>query len=479
MTTINDVRAAIQAALPPDASAEAGSLRAEDIYFPASHKNALRLESSLIIGGRGVGKTFWTKVLSASDLRETLVQWVPDLQNVDVHLGFSANENLNNFPVERVFVQLLNAGFDTEIIWTAVLMRWLAPLAEEPIPMGSWTDTAAWVQQEPEKEARILQGANEALQQRGKRGLIVFDALDQTTPNDWDTMNKLVRGLLKVVLRLTRTSCIFGKIFLREDQYTASVVDFPDSSKLQATRCDLAWFLHELHGLLWHTLCNAPPESGVLLRGIYEKHEGVLETKGGVYCISLAVTMSEERQKKLFHALAGPKMGKDTKRGVPYLWTVSHLADSRQRTSPRSFLVALKKAATDSERYAAQGYEYPLHYESIKRGVQAASQVRVAEMKEDYPWVESLFNPLERQFNVPVESSVIIGLWQEAFPTGMGKWIKQPPQMRHGDWDGVLKQLEHMGMCSTMRDKRINMPDLYRVAFNIGRKGGVKPVANS
>ncbi len=27
-----------------------------------------------------------------------------------------------------------------------------------------------------------------------------------------------------------------------------------------------------------------------------------------------------------------------------------------------------------------------------------------------------------------------------------------------------------------MKDERVNMPDLYRVGFGLGRRGGVKPV---
>ena len=30
-----------------------------------------------------------------------------------------------------------------------------------------------------------------------------------------------------------------------------------------------------------------------------------------------------------------------------------------------------------------------------------------------------------------------------------------------------------------MRDGRINMPDLYRVGFGLGRKGGIKPALRS
>jgi hypothetical protein len=40
---------------------------------------------------------------------------------------------------------------------------------------------------------------------------------------------------------------------------------------------------------------------------------------------------------------------------------------------------------------------------------------------------------------------------------------------------GVFRYLEQLGLINFMRDGRVNMPDLYRVGFRLGRKGGVKP----
>ena len=50
------------------------------------------------------------------------------------------------------------------------------------------------------------------------------------------------------------------------------------------------------------------------------------------------------------------------------------------------------------ERYPQ--HELALHYESIKRGIQKASEIRVQEMAEDYPWVPTILSTL-RGMNVP------------------------------------------------------------------------------
>ena len=98
------------------------------------------------------------------------------------------------------------------------------------------------------------------------------------------------------------------------------------------------------------------------------------------------------------------------------------------------------------------------------------------EITEDYPWVKRLFAPLRGQFNVPVEFSCIEALWAQAFPKGFGEHEKLPVEAKQDGWRGLLQQLQHLGVCSVKKDGRIDMPDLYRVAFSLGRKGGVKPV---
>ena len=473
MLSLQEIRTAIREALPREPSAEAADLRPGIVYFPPSHLKALQLESSLVVGGRGVGKTFWTWFLSNAALRDDF----PETRHTEVRIGHAVPEQPELFPGKDIISKLLAEKFTAESIWTAVLVSWLATITNEYPPRGSWPETTQWVQNNPEYVSRLLQRANACLQGQGKRGLIVFDALDRTS-DDWESMNSLVRGLLKVILRLKSYKFLFGKVFLREDQLTQTVINFPDASKLQMSRCDLIWELHDLHGLLWQTLCNAHGEHGNILREVYKRQGAVLHQSDNIYFISHEAQRQTELQKNLFNALAGSKMGKGEKRGVPYLWTVGHLADSHQRTSPRSFLLALQRAAEDSlERDPS--YAFPLHYESIKRGVQEASRLRVDEIIEDYQWVEQIFAPLRGQFNVPVEFSCIEDLWEQEFPNGFGEDGKLPIEAKQDGWRGLLRQLQHLGVCSIKKDGRIDMPDLYRVAFSLGRKGGVKPVNRS
>jgi hypothetical protein len=161
---------------------------------------------------------------------------------------------------------------------------------------------------------------------------------------------------------------------------------------------------------------------------------------------------------------------------VPYIWTVGHLADGQGRTSPRSFIAAIRQAAEDTlDRYP--DHQHALHFESIKRGVQNASEIRVNELAEDYPWVKAVLTPL-KGLTVPVAFESIQQRWEEIYPSGIqgaNMGGRLPPQHAERGWSGLREDLLTLGVFEERKDGRIDMPDLYRVGFGLGRRGGVKP----
>jgi hypothetical protein len=433
------------------------------LYVPLSHLKALKLDAHVVVGGRGVGKSFWTAALQSESLRSLLGSTSPDLNDIVVQVGFAGAEAIERYPNADVFEAFIADGGDPYDLWRAVVLRWVAARACQNIPATSWTDTVAWLKGRPENAARLMQ------QPRDWRGLILFDALDRTS-NDWQRMDNIVRGLLRTMLWLKNFPGLYGKVFLREDQAERTVFNFPDASKLTATKAELTWARHDLHGLLWQRLVNAPADHGAMMREICAS-----EQRGGVWLIAGEMKRESESQRRAFERLAGPWMGRDRRRGVPYTWSVGHLADGRGQTSPRSFLAAIHQAAEDSsERYPH--HEYALHYESIKRGIQKASEIRVTEVAEDYPWVTEALSVL-RGMNVPCTYEDILLRWQERFPTGPQDIHSErlPAQHASRGWEGIREDLQRLGLIETKKDGRIDMPDLYRVGFGLGRKGGVKP----
>lgn len=476
MRDVVEVRRAIIEAIPMTTSVHGDTPDERVLYVPPAHIKALRLECNLVVGARGVGKSFWTAALSSEDLRASLGKSVKDLERTDVHVGFGVAPNIAAYPDGDVFNSMMQAGRAPYDIWRAVVVRWVAKIAGQSVPQENWYASVDWVASNPEDVAKLLQTANATLSTARRFGLIVFDALDRTS-REWDRMDDIVRDLLRVVLWLKSYSSLHAKVFLREDQSDRTVTNFTDASKLLATKAELTWAPHDLHGLLWQVLCNAPSTNGEVCRDIYREVVGQeLPEINSVWNISEEVKREGAKQRDLFEAIAGQWMGRDRRRGVPYVWAVSHLADGRGRASPRSFLAAIGQAAEDSmEKYP--DHVFALHYESIKRGVQRASEIRVSEMAEDYPWVTQVMGPL-RGLSVPCPADILEKSWIEAFPGGVSVAASSslPPQHAERGWAGVRSDLERLGVLETMRDGRVNLPDLYRVGFGMGRRGGVKPI---
>lgn len=273
MSDAKKIRQAIIDAIPYTTSSYVESPDHRLVYLPPAHAKALRLESNVVVGSRGVGKSFWAAALNTPPLRAMLGTSIRELENIQVRIGFANKENIEAYPNGDVFENLMAESFSPYDIWRAVVLRWLAGVVGEMIPVDSWHATTAWVKANPEPLARLVQRANEAFQSKGEKGLIVFDALDRST-HDWQVMDKIVRDLLRVVLWLKSCSMIHTKVFLRDDQFSRTVTDFPDASKLSATKAELTWQPHDLHGLLWQLLCNAPDEHGEILREVYKSAIG-------------------------------------------------------------------------------------------------------------------------------------------------------------------------------------------------------------
>ncbi|MCC6156591.1 MAG: hypothetical protein IT350_00965 [Deltaproteobacteria bacterium] len=337
------------------------------------------------------------------------------------------------------------------------------------------------MKQQPEWIERFLYDRDRTFESEGKSWVILFDALDRTA-SDWPTMNELVRGLLQAVLDLRPYRRLRAKCFLRTDQLNESeVATFPDASKLMAEKAELDWPANELYGLLFQYMGNA--RDGAFRKAIeseswfkWPQIEGTDESVAWLPPSSLR--HDAELQRRVVHTITGPWMGRDRRRGDPYTWIPNHLADSQGKTSPRSFLAALRHAADETSKQYPE-HEYALHYESIKRGVQKASEIRVRELREDYPWVDTLMKPLRGKV-VPCDFAEIESVWDEVLMELRSRVEQQverlPPAQLAAGAEGVRRDLENLGIFFRIKDGRVNVPDVYRLSYNIGRKGGVPPV---
>ena len=506
-----DLRRDLISALPADVAQESEKISKTQLYLPWSHSRALRLESSLVIGARGVGKSVWSQALQDPERRKILADNLFPYR-LQVSPGFGTASNHANYPPPQKFDDLLNHhNHSAYTVWQAVLCRALATAMHQDdrpqtIPMATWLETVNWVvANEGESVAALIEQADEWFQERNEGLLLVFDALDRVSNSNtrhWKIVDKAIRDLLRLALQLKASRRLHAKVFLRTDQYErGNFADIPDLSKLQATRVELIWSRIDLHGLLWQRLTNAPSNTSTRHRFRTWCHNAALSQRslldsdpfggdssstptvreGERWPLPRVLQQNDQLQRTLFEKLAGPWMGKDRRRGVPYLWIVNHLADGQGQTSPRSLLAAIRRAAEDSqERY--DDYPLALHYESLRRGVQAASRIRIDEIAEDHPWIRELMHPLEG-LSVPCAPEQFEDRWQGKFgqiPDEVPDLpARLPERLSKQGFQGVMEYLKQLGLITFMLDGRINMPDLYRLGFGLGRKGGIKPALRS
>jgi len=476
----HDLREGLIAALPEETSQHGETPRAGQMYLPAPHAKALHPNNTLIQGMRGSGKSFWFLALQSGELRTLIGAQVGLDASTQVTVGFGQVPGGNLFPSKDTLIQLIKDGCEPRRIWQAVVFRQvLGDMAPREFKdLTAWKARIQWIQDHPESMDEHLYNADIQLDAQKQHHIVLFDALDRTA-DDWPTMNTLVKGLLQVVLETRSFRRIRLKVFARPDQLEdPSVANFPDASKVMNQKVNLDWPRRELYGLLWQYLANDAGCGQRLREGASLAIPSArwIQTEG-IWIVPELIRRDEDVQKQLFHAMTGPWMGRDKRRGFPYSWLPSHLGDARGEVSPRSFLAAVRHAASDSPRLEQ---EYLLHYESIKQGVQEASRIRVRELEEDYPWIKTLFDPLSG-ITVPCPFDDIRAVWREKkvidqLRRGIeSSTVRLPPIHIDDGEDGVLIDLLDLGLVEKLKDQRINLPDVYRVGYGMGRRGGVKP----
>ncbi len=480
------LRQALRDSLPPVDHAGAEPDREPAFtYVPPSHARALDPDTSVVEGIRGAGKSFWWAHLSSERHRQFITGAFPEARfdaRVKVVQGFGAQATSVDAPSQDVLAALIK-DFPARPIWRAVFAHKAGFAAPFPAS-GKWTERVAWVASNPEEFDEMLQLVDADLAVQNQTLVILFDALDRLA-DDWPSIRPLAKGLLQIAQDLRATRSVRFKVFVRPDMLEdREIVGFPDASKLLARKAALTWRRVDLYALLFQCLGNAS-QGGDTFRDLTA---GVLKLSwgkaGDAWLLPPPLRTDERMQEQAFIALAGKAMASGPsgyKRGKPYTWLVNHLQDGLEQVSPRSFFAAVRQAAeqTPEDNSLAIGYR------ALQAGVQAASQIRVDEITgEDYPWVDLIMQPLRGKLTVPCAAQDIGNIWQKeqtlsSLRAGLqrsGGAVKLPPQGLEEGVEGVLKDLEDLGLIKRLKDLRVQMPDVYRIAFGFGRRGGVTPL---
>ncbi len=443
----------------------------ERVFFPYGHRGVLDMKRQLVVGNRGMGKSFWTHALTNPTVRERVAKAysIPVLAKTKVVLGFNGSTKLIGVTPTVDEIQAAHkAGDDPALIWQAVILRAVQSIrSSEGAP--SLTDALKQLKSHPRAYAEKLTAVDEAAAEDDSFILIVFDALDRLSL-DWTSIRGLTKGLLVTALGLQSFRSIRSKIFMRVDQFAdPELFRFPDGSKIRNDYVNLAWQPYELYGLLFFELLRQEAAAPALKELARRMDAQSALPVGG------RSSAGPQTQELLITAIAGEFMGSSSKRGRVYTWVPLHLSDAANNCSPRTFLTAWKTA---SEHVPAPQQQAVDHL-GLSEGVRRASNARLTELSEDYPWIKLVLAPLRRQF-VPIERSLLFDFWKESKvieqilkrSSGEG-WLAPIGVIIEHSPDALLQTMASIAVMEIRANGKINVPDIFRVEAEILRKGGV------
>jgi hypothetical protein len=437
---------------------------------------------------RGAGKSHWWAALNLPEHRRYLAAAFPESRiesDFETSQGFGLGLTPEEAPSKDTLASL-QTKYKPRHIWQAVVAAHSKLPPPFPQDAARWEPRVRWIQDNPEDYESLIYNIGNDLSNRNRKHLILFDALDRLA-DDWPEVRPLARALFQLALDMLANRGLRLKLFVRPDMLEdKEILSFPDSSKLLARKVALTWQRADLYALLFQCLANEESHGADFRKHCGTTFDVLWEKKrtGQAWVLPDRLRYDESLQKEVFHALAGPAMAAGQhghKRGFPYTWLPNHLVDSRDQVSPRSFFAALRSALAVE---VPVQWPYPLHFKGIQAGVQDASTIRVKEItQEDYPWVEPLMEPLRNKIVVPCPVDDILDLWKtagtirnlERTTAQQGAVKLLPPHFEEGPL-GVLRDLKDLGVLDYIWDGRVQMPDIYRIAFGLGRKGGVKPL---
>jgi hypothetical protein len=454
--------------------------KSEDIFAPETHASALDPATPIVVGSRGTGKSFWAGVLGQDDTRAAAAKAYPrlGLKNVKVGFGFTGVGGEEGIAVDAIN-QIVRPDASTEearAFWWATILRAAARAIEATTPRLSqlFSTSMDW-----EAREDVLLRYERGLRAENKVLLIVFDALD-TVAATWPRRRLLTESLLEVVWAMRAYRMIKLKLFLRPDQIDDDALRFVELPKLRTGAVRLTWTRTDLYGLLYARLALTPDRT---VNSAFRKLLGSLNISAGDRSAILSrrwsLTADSNDQVRVMEAFAGPYMASGPhgyKKGKTYDWPIRHLADAFDEVTPRSFVGLMIAAA----KYGPS--DRVISPEGIRHGLRAASKTRVDQLHQEFPWIKGVLAPLDGLL-LPQEEELVFRVWQRAETVNTlivdaeaNKYLPPFPaegQQRERD---LFAALERIGVMFRRRDDRIDMPDLFRVAAKLLKKGGTTPL---
>ena len=479
------IRSAL-ASLPSDHDAVGDhSPTVEEIFTPDQHANALDPNTTVVVGARGTGKSFWAGVLGKDDTRAVTASAYPNLHldQLIVKSGYSGlpNDYTVSAKIVDKWVPKNQEVEQAPEFWQAVIIRaanWALSQDDEPQPISEVMKRYS----DPEDAEKELRSLDRQFIASSRTLLVTFDALD-TLSREWVRSSRLVDALFEVIWALRAYRAMKAKVFIRPEQLDDETLRFVELPKLRSGRVELEWEQVDLYGLLYWRLSN-PPSAAESFRSLVEEDGITIPSDAIQKRRRWSLLTDRNIQKKVMDRFAGLYMGAGPKKGGTYDWPYKHLGDSQGKVTPRSFIELFVGAAKFGQAPAQQ----VISAKGIEHGLREASKVRVNQLGVEYGWVKRALAPLAG-IAVPCGLNAIFQRWNEsdtikvileaASDEQTGFLPPFPLPSKGSEVELLASAMQRIGLLSVREDNRVDIPDLFRVAAKMLRKGGVPPRQNT
>ncbi len=470
--------------IPGDVSNDAvgaNIAKLQDLYAPETHATALDPTTPIVLGPRGSGKSFWSSVLGQDETKAAAAEAYPRLGLAKLQVGFGYTgvggpDGVSADAIDAAVPEDAKIDQAKAFWWATILSAAARASGKIRARPGSFMqDARDW-----EARENLLSEHEQRLRTESKTLLVVYDALD-TVARTWPRRRLLTEALLEVVWAMRAYRNIRIKLFLRPDQIDDDALRFVELPKLRTGAVDLKWSGTDLYGLFFTRLAKTLDEKA---RTAYEgllAQQGFPPSNASIILTrrwSLMVEPSD--QKRLMVALAGRFMGKGTyahKKGSTYNWPITHLADAFSEVTPRSFLGMMIAAA----QYGAPPPDRVINPDGIRHGLRAASKTRVDQLHQEFPWIKGVLAPLAGLL-LPQEEDSVFSVWRQADTLNRlvedsekHGYLPPFPVREPGGEREIFSAMKRIGVMFRRKDDHLDMPDLFRVAAKLLKKGAIAP----
>jgi hypothetical protein len=456
--------------------------RVEEIFTPEQHANALDPNAPIVVGARGTGKSFWAGVLEHDDTRAVANLAYPNLglNRLIVRSGYNglATEGVVSAKIIDARVPPATESEKASDFWFAIILRATKSAVYPDVELMTVRE-AMEQYADPEDWQKEIVRLDKELTASDRTLLITFDALD-TASKEWKRSSLLIDALFEVIWSLRARRSICAKIFIRPEQLDDDTLSFVELPKLRSGRVELKWTQADLYGLLFWRLAMTSRTNASFAELLGQLDSTIPNDLVNNYH-GWSLLYDTSQQMEVMTLMAGAYMGSHKRKGSTYNWPYKHLSDANGKVTPRSFIKLFVEAAKFRQPPANQ----VISADGIRHGLREASKVRVDQLGIEYKWIKRALAPLAG-LTIPCTKTALYDRWEE---TNTVKLILEassdpdtgflppfPPLSRKNHMALLATSMAQIGLFSYRADGRVDIPDLFRVAAQMLKKGGIAPV---